>query len=107
MDDQQIQATRELIRRLPTVGRDELLQLWQENFGRPAAPGLKRALMLPILAYRIQERVYGGLDEESERRLKEVAVAAKPDQACNPEDGKGSVLQARHSHPSRVEGPNP
>ena len=71
--DHEIQATRELIRRLPMVGRDELLKLWRENFGRPAAPGLKRSLMLPILAYRIQERVYGGLDEESERRLKEVA----------------------------------
>jgi hypothetical protein len=55
--------------------REELLTLWQENFGKPASPRLRRELILPILAYRIQERVYGGLDPESERRLKEVAAS--------------------------------
>ena len=69
--DQNTEATREIIRRLPTVGREELLRLWQENFGRPASPGLRRSLILPILAYRIQERAYGGLDPESERRLRD------------------------------------
>jgi len=73
-----IEATRALIRRLPTAGREELLQLWQENFGRPASPGLRRSLILPILAYRIQERVYGGLDPESERRLREAVGDPKP-----------------------------
>lgn len=74
MDDQN-RATRELIRRLPRAGRDELRKLWLENFGRPAAPRLRRELMLPVLAYRIQERVYGGLDADSERRLKEVLAS--------------------------------
>jgi hypothetical protein len=69
--DQKIDSTRDLIRRLPTAGREELLRLWLENFGRPASPGLRRSLILPILAYRIQEAVYGGLDPESERRLRE------------------------------------
>jgi len=76
--DQKTEVTRELIRRLPTAGRDELLKLWQDNFGRPASPGLRRSLILPILAYRIQERVYGGLDPESERRLREAVGDPKP-----------------------------
>jgi len=76
--DQKVDATRELIRRLPTVGRDELLKLWQENFGRPASPGLRRSLIPPVLAYRIQERAYGGLDPESERRLRESVGDPKP-----------------------------
>jgi hypothetical protein len=33
---------------------------------------------LPILAYRIQERAYGGLDPESERRLREAVGDPKP-----------------------------
>jgi len=76
--DQRVAATREVIRRLPTVSREELLELWQENFGRPASPGLRRSLILPILAYRIQERAYGGLDPESERRLREAVGDPKP-----------------------------
>ena len=73
--DEQTRVTRELIGRLPRAGRDELRKLWLENFGRPAAPSLRRELMLPVLAYRIQERVYGGLDAESEGRLKEVIAS--------------------------------
>jgi hypothetical protein len=76
--DQKIEVTRNLIRRLPSAGREELLKLWQENFGGPASPGLRRSLILPILAYRIQERAYGGLDPESERRLREAVGDPKP-----------------------------
>ena len=76
--DHRVEATTELIRRLPTAGRDELLKLWQESFGRPASPGLRRSLILPILAYRIQERAYGGLDPESERRLRAAVGDPKP-----------------------------
>jgi hypothetical protein len=83
--DKKVEATRERIRRLPTAGRDELLKLWQENFGRPASPGLRRSLILPILAYRIQERAYGGLDPESERRLREAVGDLKPPGTRNPE----------------------
>jgi hypothetical protein len=72
-----IEEIRALIRKLPEMAREELLSLWHENFGKPASPRLRRELILPILAYRIQERVYGGLDTESERRLKEVAAALK------------------------------
>jgi hypothetical protein len=73
----EVEETRALIRRLPELAREELSKLWQENFGRPASPRLRRELMLPILAYRIQERAYGGLDAESERRLKEVAAGLR------------------------------
>ena len=76
--DEKNEATREIVRRLPTADREELLRLWEENFGRPASPGLRRSLILPILAYRIQERVYGGLDPESERRLREAVGKLKP-----------------------------
>ena len=75
--DQKAEVTRELIRRLPTAGRDELLKLWQENFGRPASPGLRRSLILPILAYRIQERVYGDPKPQVIKK-KEKSQAFKP-----------------------------
>jgi Protein of unknown function (DUF2924) len=85
--DEQIRETRKLIRRLPRAGRDELRKLWLENFGRPAATSLRRELMLPVLAYRIQERVYGGLDAESERRLREIIASQTQKPARQAEKG--------------------
>jgi Protein of unknown function (DUF2924) len=47
--------TAELIRSLPTLPKAQLIVLWNENFGRPAGR-IRPELMLPILAFRIQER---------------------------------------------------
>jgi hypothetical protein len=68
----------QLIEMLPTFDRERLCELWQQNFGRPAARGLRRELLLPILAYRIQERAYGGLKPEIEARLREIQASLDP-----------------------------
>jgi hypothetical protein len=50
-----------LLEQLPSLDRAKLVDPWNKSFGRPASPGLRRELMLPILAFRIQELAHGGL----------------------------------------------
>jgi hypothetical protein len=42
---------------LPRLPKLELRALWQELFAKPAHPRLRRNLMVPVLAYRLEERV--------------------------------------------------
>jgi hypothetical protein len=68
-----LSPTFELLERLPSLDRTDLLDLWKRSFGRPASPGLRRELMLPILAFRIQELAHGGLRPETKAKLQEMA----------------------------------
>jgi len=70
--------TSELIAALPSLNRDRLGDLWRENFGKPPQWGLSRKLMLPILAFRIQERAHGGLKPELQARLREIVASLNP-----------------------------
>ena len=63
--------TSEFLEHLPSFPRTRLLDLWHKSFGRPASPGLRRELMLPILAFRIQELAHGGLRPETKATLQE------------------------------------
>ncbi len=67
-----MRPTSELLEHLPSFPRTDLLDLWHKSFGRPASPGLRRELMLPILAFRIQELAHGGLRPETKARLQEL-----------------------------------
>jgi hypothetical protein len=54
---------------LPRLSLKELRQLWSEHIGRSKPPVQKR-LLIRELAWRVQERVHGGLDAETARLLK-------------------------------------
>jgi hypothetical protein len=58
---------------LPRLPKTELRVLWQELFGKPGHPKLRREMMIPILAYRIQEKAYGGLKPSTRKRLEKFA----------------------------------
>ena len=62
------------LQELPRLPKPELLALWQELFAKPAHPRLRRNLMIPILAYRIQENAYGGLKPSHAKRLQKLAA---------------------------------
>ena len=68
----------ELLEQLPSLDRTGLLELWQKSFGRAASPGLRRELMLPILAFRIQELAQGGLKPETKAKLHEITSSLNP-----------------------------
>ena len=49
-----------LIEKLSSLSESQLKALWQKSFSRPSSPRLRRELMLPILAFRLQEISHGG-----------------------------------------------
>ena len=54
------------IEELPALEKAQLVALWTENFGKPPSPNLRKGLMVQTLAYRIQEREFGGLSHGAE-----------------------------------------
>jgi len=68
---------------LPSLTRAQLLPIWAENFNTAPPPKLRKELMVPILAYRIQEREYGGLSHSARARLHAIAKAL-PARRSNP-----------------------
>lgn len=74
-----LEDTKQRIADLPKLQRSQLLELWYSNFGKSAPAGIRRELMITILAYRIQERAYGGLKKETILKLHKLARQfAKP-----------------------------
>jgi len=67
---------------LPGLSRPQLLELWQTLWGRAAPTGLRRELMIPILAYRTQEKTCGGLKPETERRLSQLGASLDGGKPC-------------------------
>lgn len=65
--------------KLPTMERLELQALWQHLFGRAPASGLRRETLIPILAYRMQEKIYGTLKESTARKLRDLAEGCSND----------------------------
>jgi hypothetical protein len=61
------------IEELPHLRTSKLRDLWQELFAKPVHPKLRRDLMIPVLAYRIQEKAYGGLKPSIRKRLQKLA----------------------------------
>lgn len=61
------------ISQLPGFSRQQLLDLWRNLYGREAPPGIRRELMVPFLAYRIQEKAYGGLKPARRSQLLRIA----------------------------------
>jgi hypothetical protein len=67
------QALTQKIAALPALNKAELLVLWRENFDHPPPPKLRKELMVPVLAYRMQEKEFGGLSHTARKRLREIA----------------------------------
>lgn len=68
----------EQIQQLPSMTIAALLSLWAKQFHQPPPASLRKGLMVRILAYRIQEREYGGISNTSRNKLREVAVSLPP-----------------------------
>jgi hypothetical protein len=61
------------LNRLPSLKTAELRKLWQDLFQTQPHSKLRRELMIPILAYRLQEKALGGLKPSTARRLRAIA----------------------------------
>ena len=69
---------------LPDLNRAQLLVLWREHLPEEPPPPLRKELLVPILAYKMQERVYGGLSHSARRRLREIAQSLAPEKRAHP-----------------------
>ena len=60
---------------LPTLSKAALSDLWKHFFGSTPPTYLRRDLMIPILAYRIQEQTFGSLSARARQRLLDLSRA--------------------------------
>lgn len=70
------------LKRLETASTPELRRLWTEAYGRPTPPHMSRGLLLLSLAYRVQERAFGGLSEITRKKLLKIAADLEQDPNC-------------------------
>jgi hypothetical protein len=67
------------LKNLPEMGKAALCRQWQELFNQPAPAGIRTELIVRMLAYRIQEQSFGGLNPKTRRRLDQMATAFSKD----------------------------
>ncbi len=93
------------IRELPYLRTRQLRMLWEELFAKPPHPKLRRDLMIPILAYQVQESAYGGLKASTRRRLEKLAAELErnPSGALQSSVLKPGTKLIRHWHGERHE----
>jgi hypothetical protein len=60
---------------LPKLNKTALRELWKQLFHAPPPPQLRRHLMIPILAHRLQEQVFGSLTAANRGRIRQLARA--------------------------------
>lgn len=72
-------STAERLSSLPDLKREDLCRLWKELFCRSPSPEFRRDLMIPILAYRLQENSSGSLDLRLRSRLRQLAASFEAD----------------------------
>ena len=62
---------------LSTLGAPDLRAEWTRVYELPAPRRISKDLLLRGIAYRIQEKMYGGLKPATIKRLHQIAAAAK------------------------------
>jgi Protein of unknown function (DUF2924) len=58
---------------LPELSKTALCYLWKQVFDASPSPKLRRDLMIPILAYRLQEQTFGSLSGGARGRLRHLS----------------------------------
>jgi hypothetical protein len=76
---------------LPTLNRVALFDLWRQLFNASPSPKLRRDLMIPILAFRLQEQAFGSLSARTRERLRHLSQAFEK----NPDSATASAPQIR------------
>ena len=66
-------ALEEEIASLPALSKAELLTRWRERLKQPPPSHLNKPILVPLLAYRLQEQAFGSLRPAYKRRLREMA----------------------------------
>ncbi len=59
---------------LPKMNIAQLQAKWRQALKQAPPPHVRKQLLVPLLAYKLQEQAYGGLKPEVKRRLRELAA---------------------------------
>jgi|SRR5882672_10318995 len=78
--------------RIRSLGIAALRQRWRLMFGGSPPTGLTKDLIRRMIAYRIQEEAFGGLDRETIKLLDRLARGEKPSTELNRRLKPGTVL---------------
>jgi hypothetical protein len=70
-------GTREALARLPLLSIEDLRAEWNRLYERTAPTRISRELLMLAIAYRIQERTFGGLGPEVLRQLRQIAASIR------------------------------
>ena len=62
------------IAELDTAGRDELLEHWQSLIGRPPPKHISRSLLIQILAFELQTKLYGRCCQTKSNRSQSTTI---------------------------------
>jgi hypothetical protein len=83
------------VEKVRTLGKDDLRARWSTLFGRTPPPALTKDLLGRMIAWRIQEKFYGGHDKATLKLLDGLArgKVAKP---AKPKLRPGTVLMREH-----------
>jgi Protein of unknown function (DUF2924) len=66
-------ALEDEIASLPVLSKAELLTRWRERLKEPPPSHLNKPILVPLLAYKLQEQAFGGLKPAYKRRLRQLA----------------------------------
>ena len=64
------------IRRLPTLSKTELIELWQQYFHNTPVC-IRKEYYVRQIAHRLQELTYGGLDSSVKEKIEHIANLKK------------------------------
>jgi Protein of unknown function (DUF2924) len=73
------QSVDQRLNALRGLSKPALCKLWEELFAASPPAKLRADLMIPILAYRIQEQAFGALRATTRTRLRTLSVAFEKD----------------------------
>jgi Protein of unknown function (DUF2924) len=60
---------------LPKMNIHELRAKWRSRLKQPPPAHVRKQLMVPLLAYKLQEQAYGGLKPEIRRQIEKLGAA--------------------------------
>ena len=81
---------------LQTLGKDDLRLRWAKTFGKTPPPALTKDLLGRMIAWRIQEKFYGGYDKSTLRLLDGLVRGEVAKPATAPRLRPGTVLMREH-----------
>jgi Protein of unknown function (DUF2924) len=84
------------VEKLRTLGKDDLRLRWSTLFGKTPPPALTKDLLARMIAWRIQEKFYGGYDKATLKLLDGLGRGEVAKPASEPRLRPGTVLMREH-----------